>query len=279
MEPVLARKMWRTLEPYHAFIYFTPLATDAYNDLGLPPAAHYFASRAAAMGAVPAEVVIATFFNFRPSLIEAGIPEAWSIASPTDIVAARMRAADAALRAILGDACVGGDIVEAADLARRAAQGCAVPGRPLYAGNASLAWPDEPHLVLWHATGLLREYRGDGHIAALVTAGLDGCEALVTHGTAGEVAPAILQATRGWSDAEWQAAKERLAERGLFDLDADAATTAGTELRERIEQQTDELALAPWRALGEEGADRLRAIVRPWSRAIVDGGAFGFGPR
>ena len=67
----------------------------------------------------------------------------------------------------------------AAELARTATEGCTAAGRPLYAAHASLPWPDAPHLALWHAITLLREFRGDGHIACLVDAGLDGIDALV----------------------------------------------------------------------------------------------------
>ncbi len=273
MEPDLARKMWRTLEPYHGMIYFTPRATEAYADLGVTGRAGYFASRVAAMGAVPPAVVVATFFNFNPTLIEAVMPDAWEATTPDALVAARFGAADVALRELLGDDVVSSaEMAEAADLARAAAGACTAVGRPLYAAHASLTWPIDPHLVLWHALTLLREYRGDGHIAALVVEGLDGCEALVTHGSSGAVPPAILQATRAWDDAEWAAAQDRLAARGWW---ADGEPTeAGRAGRERIEQVTDEQSLAPWRAIGAESADRLRELVRPFSRAIVASGVF-----
>ena len=99
MDPVTARKTWRTLEPLHGLIYFAPEATEEYAAIGLvPEVGGYFASRAAPMGAVPAEVVIATFFNFRPQVVHDEIPRAWSLASPDTIVDARFRAASRALR-------------------------------------------------------------------------------------------------------------------------------------------------------------------------------------
>ncbi len=273
IDPTLARKMWRTLEPYHGMIYFTPHAAAAYEAIGIVGRAGYFASRAAAMGAVPAEVVVATFFNFRPALVEALVPGAWEAASPTDVLAARLSAVDLTLRELLGeDVIASAEMVEAADLARIAAEACTPAGRPLYAGHASLDWPADPHLALWHAITLLREYRGDGHIAALVVEDLDGCEALVTHGSSGAVPPAILQATRGWSDDEWAAACDRLTTRGWL---ADGeATPLGIEARDRIEQRTDELAVAPWQALGQDQADRLRTLVRPYSKAIATSDVF-----
>lgn len=264
MEPVVARKMWRTLEPYHSFVYFAPQV--AHLD--------YFAARAAPMGPVPAEVVVATFFNFSPALVAASLPAAWDRMSPAAWVAARMEAVDKVLHELLDDVTV---TREAAALARRAAEACDPAGRALFGGYASLAWPDDdqPHLVLWHAISLLREFRGDGHVAALVGEGLDGCQALVMHAADGEVPRAFLQGSRGWSDLEWETAEAWLRERGWVDPDG-ALTEAGRATRERYERVTDEVSLAPWRALGQDDCDRLRAMVRPWSRAVVEAGLLGF---
>ena len=273
MDTNLARKMWRTLEPYHGMIYFAPQAIERYEQLGLSGRATYFAPRAAPMGAVPASVVIATFFNFNPKLVEKAIPDAWTKATPAQLLEARLAGADAALRDSLGDeALASSEMVEAAELARIAAEGCTAPGRPLYAAHAELPWPAEPHLALWHAISLLREFRGDGHIAALVVEGIDGCEALVTHGSEGVIPPAILQSTRGWSDEEWAAAEQRLEDRGW--RKGGEVTPLGVEVRERVERLTDERAMAPWETLGQERSDQLRRLVRPFSKAISSGGVF-----
>jgi hypothetical protein len=276
MTPTLARKMWRTLEPVHGLIYFTPRATDAYAALGVTGQAGYFASRAAAMGPVGADVVIATFYNFNPDLVRAAIPAAWEAAPPAALLQARLGAADLALRDALGDEAVGSaDMRAAAELARRATAGCTPEGRPLHAAHAALPWPDAPHLVLWHAISVLREFRGDGHVAALVTEGIDGCEALVTHGAAGDnpIPLELLKLTRGWPDDAWDAARERLRARGWLDGD-DALTAEGTAVRQRVETVTDDRALAPWRLLGEDDSDRLRALVRPWSKTIAASSTF-----
>jgi hypothetical protein len=275
MEPVMARKMWRTLEPYHGLVYFAPEATAAYEALGVMGRDGYFASRAAPMGAVPAEVVMATFYNFNPELVRHAIPHAWEVTTPTALLDARLGAVDASLRRAVGDALDDASVARAAELARSATDGCTAAGRPLYAGHASLPWPDEPHLALWHAISLLREFRGDGHIACLVEAGLDGIEALIFHAASGEVPRAALQTSRGWTDDAWRAAVAGLADRDLVDADG-AFTAAGAALRQRIEDQTDAAALGPWRALGEEGCDELRSLVRPASKAIVQSGSLGF---
>lgn len=274
MDPVMARKMWRTLEPIHGMIYFVPEAPAAYEEAGIDDVrAGYFASRAAPMGAVAADVVIATFFNFHPELVRRAVPRCWSLASPERMVKARFSAADAALRRMLDVS--GETVAEAALLARVAASapGMSPSGRPLYAGHCSLAWPTEPHLVLWHAISLLREYRGDGHIAAMTTEGVDGPSALVIHGATGDVPPAVLQASRAWPQDEWAATTDRLRDRGWVD-DAGALTDEGRAHRSRVEDATDRLALAPWEHLGEERCERLRELARPLSRAIVDAGTF-----
>jgi hypothetical protein len=275
-DATLARKMWRTLEPYHGLIYFTPHAAAAYATLGINGRDGYFASRSAPLGAVGPEVVVATFFNFFPPLVHHAIPAVWTKASPSEILAARLSAADAALAEILGGEIDGDDLIEAATLAETAARACTPQGRPLYAAHAQLPWPDQPHLALWHAITLLREFRGDGHIAALVTANLDPCEALITHAGANDsgIGYDALQQSRAWPEADWNAAKDRLSARGLFD--GDRLSDAGNALRDQIEEQTDQAALAPWTTLSEEDATRLRALVRPWSRAISESGTFGF---
>jgi hypothetical protein len=136
MQSVMARKMWRTLEPIHGMIYFAPEAAEAYKVLGIDDfRMGYFASRSAPMGAVAADVVIATFFNFNPLVVRGAIPAAWAIASPSQIVAARFTAAAGALSRTIGAV-----PEEAADLARRAASDLDPAGRPLFAGHASLDW-------------------------------------------------------------------------------------------------------------------------------------------
>jgi hypothetical protein len=275
MEPVMARKMWRTLEPYHGLIYFAPEASAAFEALGVRGRDGYFASRAAAMGAVTAEVVVATFFNFNPQLVHHAVPSVWAQASPEQLIAARRDAADVALRRATSSDLDTPDVMRAADLARAAASACSAAGRPLYAGHAGLDWPEPAHLSLWHAVTLLREFRGDGHIAALVDAGLDGVDALVLHAASGEVPASVLQASRGWGDERWAASIDGLRGRGLVDEEG-AFTEAGAAVRAHVEDRTDRMAMAPWEALGEDGCDELRSLVRPLSKAIVESGTFGF---
>ncbi len=197
-------------------IYFAPESAASYTALGLPQEAGYFASRSAPMGAVTAATVVATFFNFAPSLVHAAIPRAWETAPPVAVLAARLAAADAALRRMLGDAVRSAEMARAAELARRAAErgGERYEGRPLFAGHAGLPWPDEPHLVLWHAQTLLREFRGDGHVATLLQRGITPVEALVLHVASGEVPFPFSRDTRGWSSDQWTTGTESARDRG-----------------------------------------------------------------
>lgn len=276
LDPAVARKTWRTLEPIHGFVYFSPDAEAAYVAAGLKPGRMgYFASRSAPMGAVAAEVVIATFFNFNHSLVRSVIPEAWSLSTPGRVLEARLSIVDAGLRRMLGDGVASPELAEAAELARTAAEAaCERPeGRPLFAGHASLLWPDEPHLVLWHAQSLLREFRGDAHVAALTLQGQSGLDALVCHAASGDVPAEALRTTRAYSEAEWAAGVESLAARGVVNADG-TFTDAGRAGRDEVERLTDEQSVAPYAAIGEDGCDRLRALARPFSKVISEA-AFG----
>jgi hypothetical protein len=271
-----ASRCHRVLEPLHAMSYFAPETEERLTGVGLRPGRMcYFAGRAAPLGAVGPGVVAATFFNFNPELVARHIPRAWTLTTPERVIAARFDAAGAALRRLLGDDVAGSaEVAEAAELAREAAEGCVPEGRPLYAGHADVDWPTEPLLVLWHAVTLLREYRGDGHIAALVGAGLNGLTALVTHTATGRgFLPPAAMATRGWSEEQWAAAAEHLRTAGLLGADG-ALTEEGRRLRERIEDATDLAAAAPWARLGAEKAGRLHELGRALSRRAVGAGAF-----
>jgi hypothetical protein len=267
-----ARKCWRTLEPYHGFVYFAPEAEEEYAAIGIEGRTGYFASRSAAMGRPTAATVRATFYNFHPGLVGHAIDGWPDAASPGDVLAARHRAVDRVITERLGDAVGSDDMARAADLATKAAEGlegrCA--GRPLGAAHAALPVPDEDHLRLWWAVTALREHRGDGHLAALGDAERDGLEALIVHAATGDVPADVLKATRAWSDDEWAAGVDGLVDRGLLQADG-TFTDAGTTLRQQIEDRTDRLAAAPWAQLTDAEAEELRSLVRPWSKALFAG--------
>jgi len=265
----LARSAHRVLEPVHTHIYFVPEAGARYEQVGIKGGMRgYFASRSAALGQAPAEVVIASFYNFSPTLVRKAIPSVWDATTPAQVLDARLSAADAALTRLLGDACDSADMKRAATLARTALEAATIVGRPLYAAHASLPWPEPAHLQLWHAATLLREHRGDGHIAALVQAGLSGPEAVVSYTATGNAMPEeLMRSTRGYSEDEWAATKQQLRTRGIFD-DDNGFTPAGRTQRDEIEAHTDAAASAPYDHLGAEQTEELIELVRPWARSI-----------
>ncbi|MDQ1673232.1 MAG: hypothetical protein QOC98_1794 [Frankiaceae bacterium] len=266
-----ARRLYRPLEALHIVGYFAEETTQAYLGIGLTDyGMGYFASRSAAMGPVRPEVTTATFYVFSAPLVAAFLPRAWGLASPEDIVDARLRGIEAALRRGLGDAADSAEVAEAAELAGQALVGLETAGRPLAAAHLGLPVPSTPLLALWHAITVLREYRGDGHLAALVLAGLDPVESLVT-AVAGGGPAKFLKSTRGWSPEQWAAGQTRLRERGLLD-DDNSFTDAGQAVRETVEHRTDAAAAAPWRRLGEPGCARLLELARPRSRSIAASG-------
>jgi hypothetical protein len=273
----LAGRGHRSLDVLHGVSYYAPEIDQKLTEAGLRPGRMcYFAGRSAAMGAVGAGVVAATFYNFNPSLVHRHIPRAWTLASPADVLAARLAGVDLGLRRLLGAEVIeSADLAEAAALAREASQACTAEGRPLFGAHAELDWPAEPHLQLWHAATLLREHRGDGHLAALVRQDLSGIDAIVTHTATGRgfLEPAA-KLLRGWSDEEWAASVRSLQERGVLDEAGTGLTEQGQALRARLEAETDEMAVAPWRRLGTAKGPRLIELTRSLARQVIAAGAY-----
>jgi hypothetical protein len=203
---------------------------------------------------------VATFYNFHPRLVHRAIPDAWGFATPAEVLAARYQGADAALRRLLGGWVDGPEAAEAAALARQAMEGRDPAGRPLFAAHATLAWPEPPHLALWHAATLYREFRGDGHVACLLAADIGGCQAHVLAAGAGQLPGSFLREHRGWSEEDWAAAAARLRDRGWLEAD-DRLSEAGRTARATLERQTDDLAMPPWHHLGPEPSARLLALL------------------
>ena len=270
----LSARAHRATDSLHSLVYFVPEAQEQYVAIGLRPGSMpYFASRSAALGAVTAGVTAATFYNFNPAMVAKHIPRAWTLASPPDVLAARLRVVDLALRQLLGEGLGSAELGELAGLAREATEALAPEGRPLYAAHAGLDWPDEPHLVLWHAATLLREYRGDGHLAALLRAGLSGIEAIITHTATGRgFTTESAKKIRGWSDEQWNAATQDLVARGLMDVDG--LTAAGVAVRQGVEADTDRMDTAAWRHLGQDRTGRLIELGKRFTRVVVANGAF-----
>ncbi|MFF7164374.1 hypothetical protein ACFZBP_23965 [Streptomyces sp. NPDC008086] len=273
LAPDHVRQLWHLLEPLHAVLYYAPEVFEEAAALGYATAERwpsYFPYRAAPLGAVGARQVASAFYSFSPRMVAEHMDPAWKTASPEALLEARARGIDRAYRALFGDRTDSPELAEAAALARRAVESADTAGRPLAAANAALDWPEAPHLQLWHAATLLREHRGDGHVAALMVAGLDPVESLVSFAAIGAASVERFE-SRGWTRREWTSAQARLTARGLVDAEG-AATEAGGALRRTIEEQTDRLAAAPWQALTPDEVGRLVELLGEFWVAVLSSG-------
>lgn len=253
----------------HAVTYFAPESRTAFDGLGFRGFwASYFAARSAPFGVVPTEVVTAAFYNFTPERVAKALPAAWDIASPSDLLRVRQESAVAALRRY---GVADGEAGTAAGLAEKAARSAPLDARPLFAANLALEWPNEPVAKLWHAVTLLREQRGDAHVAVLCTLGVSGRESNVLHAAAGRVPQEMIMRSRDYDEEQWAHYRSRLADRGLLD-DAGALTDAGRDLKQRIEDTTDQLALSALDGLDDDEVERLFAALTPITRKVVAAG-------
>lgn len=272
-----ARAVAAALEPFAGQVYFSPECHQNYEKLGfspsagdmagvaLPEMASYFTSRGSVMGQVPGEVVAAAFGVFNPAIVVPAVATGWSLTDAATIEAARTDGAVGQLRRILGDRPDGID--EAVPLLGRATEHLAPAGKPLFAGLQSQDMPADPLGAAWRMGDMLREYRGDAHVAAWTSAGFDGCEISLFTEPYWGLPLRTYSRSRAWSDAEFDAAEARLTERGL--LTDGAFTDAGRATREAIEVATDEACRPFLDALGDD-VDRLVVILGGWSAAIRD---------
>ena len=267
-----ARRLWATLETLHDVTYFAEGVRPAGMALGLRGYwMTYFAFRAAPLGAVEAGPVVAAFAGFCPAMVAKALPDAWSRTTPSACLRARAEVSTAALREAGADprACeraarLLGPVTAAAD----------PTGRPLFAANAALEPPDDEVGRLWQLVTTLREHRGDGHVSALVAAGVTGLEAHWLQIANGRFPEAVIRQARGWPDGEWAAAAEALRSRGLLTPDAaPALTAAGRAVLAAIETRTDEHAWTGGLSLlGEQGTEEVIDLLRPSVRAVAASG-------
>ena len=257
------RALWRRLEAIHAVTYFSPepvsaLAAAGYRGYWMG----YFAQRAAPLGAVGPELVSAIFYNFSPWRVAKAVPDAWSFAPPDVALEARAAGSTAALRRAFDGADIDSELATAVELAGRAARSAPLDGRPLFAANAALPWPEDPVGALWHAATLLREHRGDGHVAALIAAGVAGREAHVLQVASGATTRDVMTVARDYDDVEWQQVIDGLAERGLLTADGEL-TAEGRALKDDVEERTDRIALAAFATLDDDELEQLLAALTP----------------
>ena len=277
MDASLARRLWRVGEPVHAIIYFHPASAAAWADAGIRGFWRgYFATRAAPLGPVGPGPVTASFYNFHPAMVAKALPDVWTMATPdAGPGGAAWPAPMPPCATCSGRMPTRDDIAATAEVLRDALDGLPVVGRALFAANVALPWPDAPLLSLWHGLTLLREHRGDGHNAALLAAGIDGCAAHVLAAAVGGAPRDVTQPARGWSDDDWAAASAGLGARGLVDGDG-AATDAGRALHADIERRTDELATAPWTDLDDDTLESVTTTLARLAGRVAGAGVIRF---
>lgn len=275
--PGTARRLWALGEPFHALTYFAAESRAAGEAVGLAGFWRgYFAFRAAPIGPVGPAVVTAIFYNFAPHFVGRALPAVWELAPPQQALDARLAGIDAAVRRVMGEEwTTSRNAAEAAELTGIAAAAAGPSGRPLAAANAALPLPVEPHLALWQALSTLREHRGEGHNAALLQREVSGLQAHVLAAAAGRSTREWLMRARGWDDASWDAAAAELTDRGW--LEDGELSAEGLAMTAAVEADTDRLALAPWRELGDARCDRLGELLAPVRRAVVAAGDWATG--
>jgi hypothetical protein len=267
----LARRAWSLLEPIHAVAYFSPEPRHALRAAGYRGFwMGYFAGRAAPLGTVGPEVVEATFYNFNHDRVARALPDAWDMATPERALEARGEGSREALHRLLGGLTDSAPIGHIADVALEVALAAPLEGRALFAANRALRVPSEPVARLWHAATLLREHRGDGHVAALVTAGVSGRESHVLHALSLGFPREVYAIARDFTQDEWTSCVRSLEEKGL--VDGERLSKHGQELKAAIEATTDRLAASAFVALSDRAATDFLDELVPLVRAVVRGG-------
>jgi hypothetical protein len=261
-----ARRLRDLVEPIAAAVYFAPEAHTRYEALGLNYFEGYFCSRSAGLGAAPWRIVSAAFAAFKPAIVERAVSGGWEQTTPEALLAARLDGARDQIVRMAGDQA--DSFPAAADLLLELTDGLDMSGRMLFAGLAGLPvpGPDDPVGRLWRAADLVREHRGDGHIAAWIST-VDSTEITVLTELWWGIQPGSYVWTRGWDGDDVAAARARLTERGLLDAEG-SLTDVGQDLREQIERRTDEAEREVVARLGDR-ADELFALLRPISRGLV----------
>jgi hypothetical protein len=261
--------MYDLIEPICLVNFFSEEPNEAMAALGFRNYWDgYFAGRGGPLGLVPAEVVDAAFYSFAEGEVARHIPQVWEKTTPEAAYAARLQGCVAALRRILGDLVDSPGLARAAGLLTQAATSAPTEGRVMYAGLRALPVPEEPVARLWHAANMLREHRGDGHVAALVTHRIGGTEAHVLSALDQGIHPAeTFGRIHHLPAARLAEVMDGLRARGLLDASG-RFTEAGREIKDRIESTTDELAEAPYDGLTSGELDQLAADLEPIAAAL-----------
>jgi hypothetical protein len=265
----MARRMFELVEPIGVIPYSADEPNETMFALGFTNYWDtYFAGRAAPLGVVPAEVVDALFYNFAPGEVARHIPSVWRTTTPEAAIAARYLGCAKALRHILGDHLDASDCARATELLLKAATSAPYEGRPMYAALRTLPIPDEPAARLFHAGALLREHRGDGHIAALMSEGVGGLEAHVLYALDMGMPAEKFGRIHHLPAAQLAAVIDGLRDRGLIGDDG-WLSESGRAVKQRVEALTDDLAAKPYESLEPGEVDELMAALEPLASLLL----------
>jgi hypothetical protein len=245
----MARRMFELVEPIGVIPYAADEPNEAMFALGFTNYWDtYFAGRAAPLGLATAEVVDALFYSFAPGEVARHIPKVWRTTTPEAAIAAREAGCVKALRRILGDSVDSPGFARAAELLTTAATSAPFEGRPMYAALRALPIPADVVARLFHAASLLREHRGDGHIAALVLEDVGRLEAHVLYALDLGMRAEQFGRIHHLPAAQLAAVIAGLRDRGLIGDDG-WLSEEGRAVRQRVEARTDELAAKPYERL------------------------------
>lgn len=275
-EPVAAggpaRRLRDAFEPVAMHAVWSRGTYDALSSLGLNFLTGYVWGRASGMGEPAAAVVVSAFACFEPGLVTSLYEEARGKVSRADLVTARDESTSRSLARVLGDAGVAdADVTRVVGVLRRAIDAADGTGRPLFSGLASQPWPAGPAGQLWRACDILREHRGDGHVAACVAAGVDAVAMNILTELYLGMPLFAYSASRAWPEDVLSATVERLRGDGL--VDGDALSAQGRRLRDDIEAHTDAAQASVVAAIGDDLEEAVTQLDR-WSSACVAAGAF-----
>jgi hypothetical protein len=272
---VRARALGGALEPFVGQVYFSPECHSRYEALGFEPSPgdmngvarpemiSYFTSRGSLMGQVPGELVAAAFAVFNPSIVIPSVTAGWKVTDAATICAARRAGAVAQLQRILGHQPDG--IEKVRDILQRSAEKLRPEGRPLFAGTLSQSMPEDPLAAAWHLGDMLREFRGDAHTAAWISAGIDATEIGLLTELYWGLPLKTYSRTRGWSEDDYAAAIDRLESRGL--ISNNAFTEAGRSVREDVERNTDRQMMDALTSI-ESDFDEVISLLSAWSKSV-----------
>src|SRR5262245_41410531 len=265
----MARRMFELVEPIGVIPYSADEPNEAMFALGFTNYWDtYFAGRAAPLRRVPAELVEALFYNFAPGEVARHIPKVWQTTTPEAAIAARQKGCVKALRRILGDHVESPAFARAAELLLRAATSAPIQGRPMYAALRAIPIPDDVVARLFHAASLLREHRGDGHVAALRVEGVGGLEAHVLLALDMGMSAEKFGRIHHLPAAQLAAVIEGMRERNLIGDDG-CLSEAGCAVKQRVEALTDDLAAKPYEYLQSDELDELMATLEPLATLLI----------